>query len=200
MASGRYSSTLLLAFLSHAPQAAAQEPTALIDAPEVAGISYVSGDVPFVTVEDVNRQAEAWATCAATYNVSSKAFRTLNEPTTAEELNNLGNGAEMAVAMTLIANLAKQVGPEATPDSMIKFNATWTYAKVAMVEWPKTQETSIWAELERVQADDRIGITQFFANLAATVTVCRDNSDSQQMYVDMWHSLATSGLLQFPPE
>ena len=52
-------------------------------------IPYVDGSKAFVLITDVNRQAEAWGTCSATYDVMAMLLAESN-PAQAEQYKNLG--------------------------------------------------------------------------------------------------------------
>lgn len=155
---------------------------------ESNGKSYIDGSKSFLEIKDTNRQAEAWAMCAATYDVTAEILAKSN-PARARQIKDLGNGAEMAVAMSQIINdLSENITPE-------KFNAVWLMAKLSMTELPKTRTTMLLAE-----AESNPDKTIFMSNLNATLEVCIKNLEAQQMYIDTWRELAKSGLLQFNKE
>jgi hypothetical protein len=115
-----------------------------------------------------------------------------------EELNNMSNGAGMVIAMTLLSGVLEDdtSDPEMTAK---RFGATLALGKMAMEEWPKTRRTIILADMERAE-DDKDALLQWLANLMSTVEVCMKNAESQQMYIDLWRSLATSGVFEPPTD
>lgn len=151
--------------------------------------SYVDGSRPFLTIVDVNRQSEAWATCAATYNTMAELFG--DTPAQAKQFKELGNGAAVCVTMSLVA---KDLNDDITPS---QFNALWGYAKMAGIEWPKSHMTTILADSERTPKENT---NKFLSKLTNTFETCMANLEGQQFYIDMWRELAKSGLLQAPTE
>lgn len=157
---------------------------------------------PYVTQEqfdprgDKHELARTWSICAALYNTLSSLNRAWEKPAQAEHFNNLGNGAEVAVAMTFVVDA---FGTSAENISQSRFNATWEYAKVAMKEMPSVQQTEINANLEMGMK----GTTELADEIQAIVngaTVCIKNAKLQQTYIDMWRELAMSGLLALPED
>lgn len=149
--------------------------------------SYVDGSKPFVEIKDINRQAEAWATCAAAYDIMADVFE--SQPAQAKQLKELSSGAEMAVTMSLFQYiLSKDITPE-------RLHGLWTYAKDVGQALPESWQTIILAD---VKALDSEGVNSTVDNLSATVKICIDNLESQQDYIDSWRKLAKSGLLKLP--
>ena len=149
-------------------------------------LTYVEGSKPFVTIEDVNRQGEAWAACAASYDILA---RFLDEtPAQSQQLKDRANGAKLAVGMTLVLeDLDSDISPE-------RFNALWTFAKVAIDAWPETQRNAILEEAESLSSEGAEGSNKFVDKLIATVKICNSNLESQQMYIDVWRAFAKSGM------
>lgn len=154
------------------------------------GKPYVDSSKPFITIEDPNRQAEAWAMCAAAYDFTASII-SKSAPARAKQLGDLANGAEAAVTMTIVAD---GLDDETTPE---KFNALWSMGKLLGKELPESRKTTLAAELE-AHSGERVSI--FLANLTATVHTCMQNLEGQQAYIDMWRTLATSGMLKAPSE
>ena len=149
------------------------------------GKSFLPEVQSFILIEDVNRQAEAWATCSAVWDIM--AIMTGDDSKSqAEQYSNLSNGAKMAVAMSYVSDLAK-----ANDSDKGRFNATWTFAKTALESMPQVQMTSMLADLEQR------GMDSWMPDFGATMKVCTDNLQAQQVHVDSWRTLATSGLLKF---
>jgi hypothetical protein len=149
------------------------------------GKSFLPEVQSFILIEDVNRQAEAWATCSAVWDIM--AIMTGDDSKSqAEQYSNLSNGAKMAVAMSYVSDLAK-----ANDSDKGRFNATWTFAKTALESMPQVQMTSMLADLEQR------GMDSWMPDFGATMKACTDNLQAQQVHVDSWRGLATSGLLEF---
>lgn len=155
---------------------------------EVKNRSYVDGSKSFLEIKDVNRQAEAWALCAATYDVMAEILSEA-QPARSQQLRELANGAEVAVTMAIVMDgLDSEISKE-------RFNALWAMAKLAGKELPRTRQTMLAAEAESYQNK---GAEVFLGNLSATIEVCFKNLEGQQMYIDTWREMAKSGLLQLP--
>lgn len=154
------------------------------------GTPYVDGSKPFLAIKDVNRQAEAWAMCAATFKFLGAIFSD-TQPAKAQKLSELSNGAEVAVVMSIFSD---GFDPNISQD---RFEALWSAAKLAGSELPKTSLTNLAAELESMPD---AGKEIFFNNLSATLEVCAKNKEGQQMYIDMWHEIMKSGVFKFPDE
>jgi len=155
------------------------------------GESFVDGSKPFLIIEDKNRQAEAWAACAATFEIFSE-FYANDKPNVSTQLSQLSNGAELAVTMSMVIN-------EINDDiDHVRFGSVWSYAQLAGSEMPKTYRASFLAQLELANSEEEK--EKFFTKLTNTFQICSDNSEGQQFYVDTWRELAKSGLLVTPEE
>jgi len=151
-------------------------------------LTYVDGNKPFTAINDVNRQAEAWAACAASYEVMSSLLLEA-QPARSQQMKERSNGAKIAVTMTLVIDdLDSDI-------SQVRFNALWEYAKLAGNEWPTTQRTAILVDAEEMGAE---GAERFFEKVVATIDICISNLDAQQLYIDSMRELAKSGLLKLP--
>jgi hypothetical protein len=147
--------------------------------------TFLSGDVNFFKINDVDRQAESWASCAAAYDLVATFFP--DEPNKAQQYRNFANGAEVAVIMSHVNEATyKDMTPAA-------FSAMWAYTKTLGDSLSSTRKTSILAEAD--QADDEVKQNALYKKLGATVNVCTDNLEAQQYYIDAWRDLAKSGML-----
>jgi hypothetical protein len=151
---------------------------------------YVDGSKSFLEIKDVNRQAEAWAMCAATYDVMAEILSE-SQPARSQQLKELANGAEVTVTMAIVSD---GLTPDITQD---RFNALWSMAQLSGTELPRTRRTMLAAD-EESSAGEKA--KEFFSNLSATMEICFKNLEGQQMYIDLWRELAKSGLLQMPKE
>lgn len=62
--------------------------------------TYVDGSKLFAAIKDVNRQGEAWAMCAASYDLMAEMYK--SQPATSQRMKEWANGAELSIAMTLV--------------------------------------------------------------------------------------------------
>ncbi len=165
--------------------------TNVVAADKANGTPYVDSNKPFLEIKDVNRQAEAWAMCAATYDVIAEILID-TQPARSQYLKNLANGAEIAAGMSVVVD---GIVPDITQE---RFNSLWEVAKLTMTELPKTSQTMLLADSE--STSNKAAAEAYFANLNATMNVCFKNLEAQQMYIDAWRELAKSGLLKLPSE
>lgn len=161
--------------------------------------SFVRDDIPLISIEDPQRQATEWATCVAVYEIFADIFR--SDPalqSQSDQLHQQANGAKVAVFMALVGDAIEKVNEKDDASaSMNRISASVNYGKIAMQEWPKTQATQIMAEMERAKRLTG-GTDAVMQKMNSTLKVCLNNADGQQAYVDLWRSLAMSGLLEFP--
>jgi hypothetical protein len=148
----------------------------------IKGKSFINSSQPFLLIDDVNRQAEAWATCVAVWQIMSEVFG--ESKAQSDEYSNLANGAKMAIIMTHVSSAITEDNPNPQ-----KLSSTWTLAKTLMDSMPDVILTSLMADLEAR------GMDAWFRDFEPTFVQCNDNLETQQMYVDSWRSLAASGLL-----
>lgn len=153
------------------------------------GSPYVDGSIPFMMIKDVNRQAEAWGTCAAAYEILAELIP--SKPAQSRRLKDLSNGAIMSVMMIhFLDGLSSDITQE-------QFNTRWSYAKILADSIPQTQRTRMLADAEALESQ---GLELFTDKILATVNACADNLEGQRVYVDTWRELAKSGLLTLPNE
>jgi hypothetical protein len=149
--------------------------------------SYISSTKPFLEIKDPNRQADAWGTCAAAYQITAELMEV--DSNNAKLFKEQSNGASVAVVMTHVhAGLKKDM-------KQFEFNALWKFSKTLMQSIPEVQRTRILSDLE-YSAEN--GSSMFFDKLKNTLEICTKNLNGQQFYVDAWRNLAKSGLLQIP--
>ena len=148
--------------------------------------TYLMGETSFRNIMDVNRQAESWGTCAAVYEITATLYE--GEPKQVKKFQDLANGAKLSVIMTHVSDsIEKDTSVEA-------FDATWEYSKTLGDSIPETRKTSILADAEKL---GEAGLEEYLLRLAETLKVCASNTDAQLIYIDLWRSLAKSGLLTF---
>ena len=155
------------------------------------GQSFIETDEPFFLIKDANRQSEAWATCSAAYEILSTMLKS-ESPAQSDQFHQFANGAKLAVLMSFLVDAIKDID-ESDDASVARFNASFTYGKVAMESLPETKASSLMAIFESGGDKNQ---ERWMANLGTTVKHCVDNLDGQQSHIDLWRSIATSGLLK----
>lgn len=151
-------------------------------------LSYVDGTKPFLLIKDLNRQADAWGTCAATYEVMSILLME-SSPAQAKQYQERGNGSAIAIVMTHVSDGLSSDMTQA------RFNSLWSLSKTLATSIPETKRTMILADAERLGAS---GSEKFIGKVVTTIEICMSNLEGQQNYIDKWRELAKSGLLAMP--
>lgn len=165
-------------------------PLALADKEE----SFVDGSKPFITIEDVNRQAEAWAMCAAVYNFVAEMFAESN-PASSNLSKDMSRGAGLAAIMSIVQDGLPKIDTEDADEGMRRFGSLWSSAKITGTELPKTRTTMLLAQQEMLSENEVEG---FYAKVGKTVEICTANSKDQQMYIDLYREMTKTGLLEAP--
>ena len=138
------------------------------------------GANPSSQYKDANREADAWAICAASFDVTAEVLAGLSQPAQSKQLQELANGAELAVGISLVMN---ELSTDITPE---RFNTIWAFSQMAMEAWPASKRTMIMADAERMGKD---GFEEFMSSLGETNKICISNLETQQMYIDIWRDL-----------
>ena len=151
--------------------------------------AYVDGSKPFTAIQDANQEADAWASCSASFEVTAEVLAEFSQPAQSKQMQELAYGAELAVGVSLVVN---ELSTDITPE---RFNAIWAFSKMAMDAWPASKRTAIMADAERLGKD---GFEEFMSRVGETNKICISNLETQQMYIDIWRDLYKSGLLVTP--
>ena len=53
--------------------------------------AYVGGSKPFIAIKDANREADAWAICAASFDVTAEVLAGLSQPAQSKQLQELAS-------------------------------------------------------------------------------------------------------------
>jgi len=148
--------------------------------------TYLNGGTSFRDIEDVNKEAESWGTCAAAYEIAAKLYE--GDPEQIKKFQDLAKGAKLSVIMTHVSDsIEKSTSVEA-------FDTTWEYSKPLGDSISESRKASILAEAEEL---GDAGLKEYLLKLSETLKVCASNTDAQKIYIELWKSLAESGLLTF---
>ena len=156
------------------------------------GNSFIQYKEPFVQISDPHRQAEVWATCHVAYEVFSR-LAAKAEPAQSQQFHQFANGAKVAIIMTYIRDAMGDMDPKTPEASTNRFNAAIEFGKLAAESLPETKATSLMAILESGNESQK---TKWYADIGATINHCVGNLEGQQVLIDLWRDLATSGLLK----
>jgi hypothetical protein len=100
--------------------------------------SYLSSDIQFIKIKDVNRQSEAWGVCSAFFKITASFLS--EESAQAKQLRDFSRGAGLAVIMTnFTEGLTDDISTE-------RFSALWTFSKHLGNSIPEAQLTGILAD------------------------------------------------------
>ena len=144
--------------------------------------SYLASKEPFIEMENINDEVQAWATCSASLNILSNIMKD-ESPNMALQLNNLSNGSDVAILMSQVSRVL------ADEDFDInELNATITYGKLQMDEMPKAEQARILSDLEAY------GFEVMMIKLNGTLEQCVKNNEAQKMHVDMMRDMVKSGV------
>lgn len=148
--------------------------------------TFLATNHDFEKIVDSNREADTWATCAASLEILSIVIQE-HSPAQSKKMKQLSNGALVSAGMSLIVDeLDQDLSPE-------RFAELWNYSRQQMQSLYDVQQTSILAELEMSQTESQKN--SFLTKVSNTVAVCSQNSDLQRLYVDMTREVAKSGML-----
>lgn len=151
--------------------------------------SYLESHIRFADISNPRQQAEAWAVCAAAYDVMSIIMRE-SSPERSYQLRDLANGAQISIGMALLSPRI-DAGTDAE-----RFGELWAASESAMVDLPQQKLADILEEGETM-GDERA--QDFGKKINATVVTCIENLDTQRVYIESWQALAKQGLVA-PPE
>jgi hypothetical protein len=144
--------------------------------------SYLASKEPFIGMENINDEVQAWATCSASLNILSNIMKD-ESPNMALQLNNLSNGSDVAILMSQVSRVL------ADEDFDInELNATIAYGKLQMDEMPKAEQARILSDLEVY------GFEVMMIKLNGTLEQCVKNNEAQKIYVDMMRDMVKSGV------
>ena len=69
--------------------------------------SYLASKESFSALENVNDEAQAWATCSASLDILSNIMKD-ESPNVALQLNNLSNGSDVSILMSQVSTASRQ--------------------------------------------------------------------------------------------
>jgi 2C-methyl-D-erythritol 2,4-cyclodiphosphate synthase len=144
--------------------------------------SYLASKESFLALENVNDEAQAWATCSASLDILSNIMEDQN-PNMALQLNNLSNGSDVAILMSQVSRVLADENFDIN-----ELNATITIGKLQMDEMPKAEQARILSDLEIY------GFETMMVKLNSTLMQCAKNNETQKIYVDMMRDMAKSGV------
>ncbi|BCS95867.1 hypothetical protein DSLASN_14990 [Desulfoluna limicola] len=146
--------------------------------------NFIGKTISIVDIENVDREAEAWARCSCVYSLVSNLVT--SKSAISKQYKNLSNGAKLAIVMAHVTGGLQN--EDITPE---EFEALWNYSITLMDSISEAQMTQILAETEATE--DKTFIQKKLLN---SLKICQDNLSTQQEYIDLYRSLAKSGLLK----
>jgi len=148
-------------------------------------ISFIEGEHQFILNKDTQKEANSWAMCSAAYSMLAK----VNEPESPEyasKLNQFSNGAGIAIVMTYYMRMdTAKDGSSWNED----FARVWRHGVTMRESLIDVAATHIASNIEGH------GLEVSLVKLINTVSICSDNLDAQQAFIDAWRELRESGVL-----
>lgn len=156
------------------------------------GVSFIDYKTPYVLIDDPHRQAEVWATCHVAYEIVSRMMKK-QSPAQSDQFHQFANGAKVAIIMTYIRDAMDDMESKSPDLASSRFNASIEFGKLAAESLPETKTTALMAIFEAGNEQQQ---TKWFADIGATINGCVENLEGQQLLIDLWRDLATSGILK----
>ena len=150
--------------------------------------SYLPHISNIAELTDLNRQADAWATCSVIYDFYSEIVSSNETTATTELLKQQSNGAIMAILMSQLIGLEESASEE-------QFTATYKYGQHLMETLPSQKELQIKSELEMLSVQKK-PVAPVTDRILNTFKVCQSSLSLQQAYIDLFRELAKSGMIQ----
>lgn len=159
----------------------------------LAQASYIDDRVKtFGSATTSNDEALLWATCSATYDVYAELIKE-SKPNTAKSFSNRGNGAQLAVTMSQVAELILSVDDGDLTDFKDRFDSVWIHAKMIGDSMPETEQTRIMSDFELKYNGDARG---WIMKLNRTLEICTENIDAQERYIQLWRTMVKNGMFE----
>jgi len=153
---------------------------------ETSSESYIEGKHQFSENQNKQIEASSWAMCSVAYSMLSK----INEeesPAYASKLNQFGNGAGIAIVMTYYMHM----DPNDDQSSFkADFARVWQHGLIMRESLMDVSATHIASNIET------FGLNLSLVKLVNTVSICSDNLDLQQTYIDTWRQLREVGMFE----
>lgn len=148
-----------------------------------SGKSWISSDFPENNAAySAVKQAERWATCAATLNTYANIVETvMKKPATATQIRNIGNGAKTSILGTFLIDFIENkdsISDEVFAEGISK---RMNYAVNASESYVDSKIN--WIEMKRENSDE----INWVNNLLASVSDCiqPEVREIQQMHIDI---------------
>ena len=153
---------------------------------EASSESFIEGKQQFSENQDKQIEANSWAMCSVAYSTLSKVNEA-ESPAYASKLNQFGNGAGIAIVMTYYVHMD-------TGDDPSSFNTgfarVWQHGLTMRESLIDVAATHIASNIETH------GLDVSLVKLVNTVSVCSDNLDLQQTYIDTWRQMREQGMFE----
>jgi hypothetical protein len=151
---------------------------------ETSSESFIEGKQQFSENQDKQIEANSWAMCSVAYSTLSKV-NAAESPAYASKLNQFGNGAGIAIVMTYYKHMD-------TGDDPSSFNAdfarVWQHGLTMRKSLIDVSATHVASNIEAH------GLDVSLVKLVNTVSICSDNLDLQQTYIDTWRQIRELGM------
>ena len=138
-----------------------------------------------------NEAVKTWGVCAASYRLMQAVGGTMGD-----RYREQGNGAQMTISLIYLKDALNKHGgfrgknPAKEPALMKDLSTANSTGKMVMESETNTSLTRLKLAMENNSSD-------FLARMENTMSLCLDNSNVSQQYIDMWRELAANGWFSF---
>ena len=138
-----------------------------------------------------NEAVKTWGVCAGSYRLMQAVGGAMGD-----RYMEQGNGAQMTISLIYLKDALDKHGgfrgknPAKELALMKDLSTASSTGKMVMESETNTSLTRLKAAMESNSND-------FLARMENTMSLCLDNSDISQQYIDMWRELAANGWFTF---
>ena len=144
--------------------------------------SFLETEKPIMEIEDEYRMADAWGTCAASYELMA-LLQAEASPAVSKAWSDKANGADIALFVAYFLAMDTNVSDD--------YSARIKMGQLLSKSIPETKLTSMLAKGEATEYSD-----EWANQLANTIKLCQSNIEEQQILIDTWRQLYASGVLE----
>jgi len=144
--------------------------------------SFLETEKPIMEIEDEYRMADAWGTCAASYELMA-LLQAEASPAVSKAWSDKANGADNPLFVAYFLAMDTNVSEY--------YSARIKMGQLLSKSIPETKLTSMLAKGEATEYSD-----EWANQLANTIKLCQSNIEEQQILIDTWRQLYASGVLE----
>lgn len=139
-------------------------------------IAYIASNTPLLQIENKTQQAEAWAVCAAVYDLMLDSLEQRN-PGNAAMAKEMRDSAALAVDMSLLMR------DHSTDLSFSEFKQAFAEVREEGKRIRIIKHQLVYKDFSAAATGSTPAYTQ---KIEATLTLCKENQEGQAFYQDLW--------------